>query len=150
MQSTLFSQYTILHVVAFHGCSATICEMLCLLWLQITIIDAEAMVIGLVACFVPPLAQLNRHKPADRLCKAPTLVLLFVMVVSLQCIDIAAIAIMATRPWFDGGNGTSRNVSSCCCDAPGQITARLMQGTGLRSNVVLHLCIPPKQTVWLS
>ena len=126
----LFSQYTVPHrsVLMLHAATVLLLPWQpAVLALQITIIDAEALGIGLVACFVPPLAELNWQKPADRLCKRPTLVLLFVMAVSLQCIDIAAIATLATRPWFDGGNGASQNVSFRCCDAPGQLTARVMQ-----------------------
>lgn len=85
--------------------------------LQVTVIDASAMVIALAACVILPLAQLNHHKPADRLCKAPTLVLLFVMVVSLQCLNTICYVSLSTQYWFNGGNGTANSVSSCCCVA---------------------------------
>ena len=89
----------------------------CLLWLlQMTIIDAEAMLIALAACLVPPLIQLNRHKSEDRVSRPATLVLLFVMVAGLEVADIVIIIYMTTQPWYTGGTGSATNVSFCCCD----------------------------------
>ena len=68
------------------------------------------MVMALTACLVPPLAYLNRHKPADRMCKTPALVMITTMAVGLQLLDVAYLAFMVSRPWWTGGNGHSHNV----------------------------------------
>lgn len=103
-----------------------------------TCIDAEAMLIALAACLVPPLVHLNRHKSDDRLSRPTTLVLLFIMVAALEAVDIAIIILLTTQSWYTGGTGTAANVSCCCCDAfkSKPSTARLVQHTG--SAEVLH------------
>lgn len=85
--------------------------------LQMTFIDAEAMLIALAACLVPPLPKLNRHRSVDRVSRGPTLVLLFAMAASLQLIDVACIVLMTSRPWYSGGSGTAEHVSIYCSDA---------------------------------
>lgn len=109
--------------------------------LQVTCIDIEAMLIALAACLVPPLAQLNRHKPVDCVSRTPTLVLLAVMAGCLVLIDWACVLLMTTRPWFTGGNGTAHNVSSCCCVAPKQATARLLQSVNGAEERCCMLCM---------
>ena len=83
--------------------------------MQMTVIDAEAMLIALAACLVPPLVQLNRHKSEAYVSRPTTLVLLFVMVAGLEAMDIAII--LTTQPWKTGATGSATNVSRCCCDA---------------------------------
>lgn len=87
------------------------------------------MLIALAACLVPPLAQLNRHKSQNRVSRPTTLVLLFVMVASLEVIDLTIIAVLTTRPGYTGGTGTATNVSCCSVDAlkSKQSRARLVQ-----------------------
>ena len=95
--------------------------------LQMTFIDAEAMLIALAACLVPPLPQLNRHRSVDRVSRGPTLVLLFVMAASLQLIDVACIILLTSRPWFRGGSGTAENVSYCCVATKAKATQHLLE-----------------------
>ena len=74
-------------------------------------IYGQAMVIACVACLVPPLPRLNRHKPADRLCTFPGLALIAVSALGLLALGIGHMALLVTRPWFAGGNGTGHMVS---------------------------------------
>ena len=94
--------------------------------MQMSWIDAEAMLIALAACLVPPLVQLNRHKSEDRMSRPTTLVLLFVMVAALEVMDMAIIILMTTQPWYTGGTGSATNASCCGCDAL-QCKKRLVQ-----------------------
>ncbi|KAL0027251.1 hypothetical protein WJX77_006828 [Trebouxia sp. C0004] len=75
--------------------------------LQSGAIDAQAMVMALAMCLVPPLAKLNRHKPSERMCTLPVLALLAVMALALAILDTVYMALLISRPWFVGGTGNS-------------------------------------------
>ncbi len=83
--------------------------------LQMQAIDVQAMAMCLAACWVPPLKQLNRHKPSPRVCTFVGLTLLICMASSLQAAHVANAVFLCTRPWFGGGNGTADVVSLHVC-----------------------------------
>ncbi len=83
--------------------------------LQMQAIDVQAMAMCLAACWVPPLEQLNRHKPSPRVCTFVGLMLLICMASSLQAAHVANAFFLCTRPWFRGGNGTADMVSLHVC-----------------------------------
>ena len=82
--------------------------------LQNQAIDAQAMSFSLAACLVAPLAKLNRHKPADRMCTVPAMARIAMIAVALICLDISYTMYLVTRPWFTGGTGTAYMVSTVC------------------------------------
>ncbi len=98
------------------GLVVIVCEkwyhVVCLL--QSGAIDAQAMVMALAMCLVPPLAKLNRHKPSERMCTLPVLALLAMMPTGLAILDTAYMAFLVSRPWFVGGTGNSNMVSMSC------------------------------------
>ena len=79
--------------------------------LQNQMIDVQAMLVALVACLVPPLPRLNKHKPPERLCTFPALALIAMNAIGLLCLDISYTVLLVTRPWFKGGTGSSYMVS---------------------------------------
>ena len=79
--------------------------------LQEQAIDVQAMLVALVACLVPPLPRLNRHKPAFRLFTLPAAAVIAVGVVVLLILDVSYMALLITRSWFDRGTGTAYLVS---------------------------------------
>ena len=79
--------------------------------LQHQMIDVQAMLVVLTACLVPPLPRLNKHKPAFRLCTLPALAILTMNAVGLLILDISYMALLLTRPWYDGGTGGAYLVS---------------------------------------
>jgi len=83
-------------------------------FLQSGAIDAQAMVMALAMCLVPPLAKLNRHKPSERMCTLPVLALLAMMAIALAILDTAYMALLISRPWFVGGTGNADMVSMSC------------------------------------
>ena len=78
-------------------------------------IDVQAMAMCLAACWVPPLKQLNRHKPSPRVCTFVGLTLLICMASSLQTAHVVNAVFLCTRPWFRGGTGTAYVVSLHIC-----------------------------------
>jgi len=78
-------------------------------------IDVQAMAMCLAACWVPPLEQLNRHKPSPRVCTFVGLTLLICMASSLQTAHVVNAVFLCTRPWFRGGTGTAYVVSLHIC-----------------------------------
>lgn len=83
--------------------------------MQMQAIDIQAMAMCLAACWVPPLDQLNRHKPSPRVCTFVGLTLLICMASALQAAHVINAAFLCTRPWFHGGNGTADMVSAQVC-----------------------------------
>lgn len=79
--------------------------------LQHQVIDIEAMLVALVACLVPALPCLNKHKPAFHLFTLPAAAVIAVAAVMLLVLDVSYMALLITRPWFDGGTGNSYLVS---------------------------------------
>ncbi|DBA94075.1 TPA: hypothetical protein ACH3X1_001723 [Trebouxia sp. C0004] len=75
--------------------------------LQSGAIDAQAISLALAACLVPPLAKLNRQKPAERMCTVTALARIFWMAVALGALDMSYSMYLVTRPWFAGGTGTA-------------------------------------------
>lgn len=73
--------------------------------MQHQVIDAQAMLIALMACLVPALPRLNKHKPAVHLCTLPAVAVLAMNAVGLLILDISYMALLLTRPWFEGGTG---------------------------------------------
>ena len=90
-----------------------------------SVIDAEAMALALVACLVPPLAKLNPHKPSQRMCMVPMLALMTWMAVGFAINDVTHIFMMIWRPWYTGGTGTAYLVSIFWPDC---ITAQMQAG----------------------
>jgi len=82
--------------------------------LQSGAVDAQAMVMALAMCLVPPLAKLNRHKPSERMCTLPALALLAMMAIGLAILDTAYMAFLTSRPWFVRGTGNADMVSMAC------------------------------------
>jgi len=82
--------------------------------LQSGVIDAQAMVMALAMCLVPPLAKLNRHKPSERMCMLPALALLAMMATGLAILDMFYMVFLTSRRWFVGGTGNADMVSMAC------------------------------------
>ena len=80
--------------------------------LQHQVIDCEAMLVALVACLVPALPRLNRHKPAFHLFTLPAAAVIAVAAVLLLILDVSYMAFLVTRPWFGGGTGDAYLVST--------------------------------------
>lgn len=72
------------------------------------------MSFSLAACLVAPLAKLNRHKPAQRMCTVTALARIAVVAAALVCLDMSYTVYLVTRPWFTGGTGTAYMVSAIC------------------------------------
>ncbi|KAL0036849.1 hypothetical protein WJX77_002108 [Trebouxia sp. C0004] len=75
--------------------------------IQMQAIDVQAMAMCLAACWVPPLKQLNPHKPSPGVCTFVGLTLLICMASLLQAGHMANAVFLCTRPWYRGGNGTA-------------------------------------------
>ena len=91
--------------------------------LQHEVIDVQAVLIALMACLVPALPRLNKHKPAIHLCTLPAVAIIAMSVVGLLILDISYMALLLSRPWFHGGTGNAYLVrqarlyaNSVCCD----------------------------------
>lgn len=101
--------------IAQHSVPCSIDILVVVSPLQMQAIDVQAMAMCLAACWVPPLKQLNRHKPSPRVCTSVGLMLLICMASSLQAAHVANAVFLCTRPWFNGGNGTSDMVNLHVC-----------------------------------
>lgn len=80
--------------------------------LQHQVIDVEAMLVALLACLVPALPRLNRHKPAFHLFTLPAAAVIAMAAAVLLILDVSYMAFLVTRPWFDGGTGNAYLVSA--------------------------------------
>ena len=100
------------------------------------------MLMALTACLVPPLAYLNRHKPADRLCKTPALVLISTMAVGLQLLDVAYLAFLVSRPWYTGSSSNYQDVRPLVLVLPEvlgvvlQIMQKLFMGSPIITDII--------------
>ena len=74
-------------------------------------LEIEAAMVALAACWVHPLPSLNRHRPQQRISDGYGLALLASMACCLQLAQLLMMALLHTRPWFQGGVGTSSWVS---------------------------------------
>ena len=96
--------------------------MLCSL-AQMTVIDLQAMAMALACCWVPPLKNMNRHKPPPFTCSFSGLALVASTALALQTLHICLMLFLCTRPWFTGGNGTTYMVCNCTTHIYNQSTA---------------------------
>ena len=80
--------------------------------LQHQVIDIEAMLVALMACLVPALPCLNRHKPAFHLFTLPAAAVIAMAAAILLMLDVTYMTLLITRPWFGGGTGDAYMVSS--------------------------------------
>ena len=69
--------------------------------------------VALAACWVHPLPSLNRHRPQQRISDGYGLALLASMACCLQLAQLLMMALLRSRPWFQGGLGSSSWVSIC-------------------------------------
>lgn len=76
-------------------------------------LEIEAAMVALAACWVHPLPTLNRHRPQQRISDGYGLALLASMACCLQLAQMLMMALLCTRPWFQGGLGISSWVSIC-------------------------------------
>ena len=81
---------------------------------QNQVIDVQAMLVALVACLVPPLPRLNKHKPAFHLGTLRAIAFIAVNALGLLVLDISYMVLLRSKPWFHGGNGTAYMVSQTC------------------------------------
>ena len=82
--------------------------------MQNQVIDIQAMLVPLVACLVPVLPRLNRHKPAFHLGTLHAIAVIALNAVGLLILDISYMALLLSRPWFHGGTGDAYMVSHTC------------------------------------
>ena len=83
------------------------------------VLEIQATLIALAACWVHPLPSLNRHRPQQRISNKYGLALLASMACCLQLSQLGLVGFLCTRPWFQGGSGQSNWVSifmSLCTD----------------------------------
>ena len=73
---------------------------------QVVAIDLQALSLSLAACLLPPLKQLNRHKPAA-MSTVPTFILLGWMSALGALISVVNMVYLDRQPWFQGGTGQS-------------------------------------------
>ena len=90
--------------------------------LQVIAIDFQALTLAGVACLLPPLEQLNRHK-AEPVSSAPTFILLSFMAALAAAVQVVDLVIIMSQAWCTGGTGTPYSVStnlamSSCIIAP--------------------------------
>ena len=78
--------------------------------LQTGAIDVQAMTMALAALLVLPLPRLTCHKPLDRICQKPILMLLAGMALCLYAALAWNMAFMASRPWYQGATSTEGQV----------------------------------------
>ena len=69
------------------------------------------MTLALAAAVTPPLSNMVPRRPARCICSRDALILLTAMFVGCQVAQTSHIAFLTTRPWFQGGDGGSDNVS---------------------------------------
>ena len=81
---------------------------------QHQVIDVQAMLIALMACLVPALPRLNKHKPEVHMCTLPAVAIIAMNAVGLLILDISYMALMLTRPWYNGGTGDAYLVRQAC------------------------------------
>ena len=79
--------------------------------LQVVAIDFQAITLAGVACLLPPLKQLNRHK-AVPVSSVSTFILLSFMAMLAAAVQVVDMLIVIDSPWFPGGTGTSDSVST--------------------------------------
>ena len=79
---------------------------------QIQFLDSEAMAMAICACWMKPLACLNRNRPPQHISGKYDLALLVSMAVCMQLAGLIGMAFMTSRPWYTGGTATSAFVSS--------------------------------------
>ena len=80
--------------------------------LQIGALNLQAMLLALVACWVPPVKHLNSRKPPIGACFRANLILLAAAAVGLPIIQIGTMRFLCTRAWYSGGTGSSSKVGS--------------------------------------
>ena len=76
-------------------------------------LEIQATLITLAACWMHPLPSLNRHRPQQRISGRYGLALLAIMACCLQLSQLTLMGFLCTRPWFQGGSGNSSWVSIC-------------------------------------
>ena len=108
--------------------------------MQGQLLEIQAILIAVAACWVPPLSSLNRHKPQQHISGRYGLALLASMACCLQLAQILGMGFLSTTPWFQQGTGSSdwvsisvllcrtdtpmpqhklaRQTFSCCCQVP--------------------------------
>lgn len=88
--------------------------------LQMCALDAQALLLAFTAAtMATPLQTMSRHRPPSAVALWPNFVLMGMMTFLFYCCDCTIIVFLCTRPWFSGGNGTSKEVTphsiSCLC-----------------------------------
>ena len=78
--------------------------------LQQGAIDFVAMSIAAAAASIAPLKELRRHNPDLRVSTAPLYILLVTSTLSCILGQSGTTVLLCTRPWFQGGTGTSAQV----------------------------------------
>ena len=73
--------------------------------------DIQAMSLALAAATTPPLTHMTPRCPPRYISNPAALVLLTVMYMGCQLAQASHIVLLTTRSWFEGGNGSSNNVS---------------------------------------
>lgn len=69
------------------------------------------MTLALAALLTQSLPKLSRHKPPDRMCQRPALMLLAIMALCLYSCLAVNMVYLATRPWFQEGTAAQTQVS---------------------------------------
>lgn len=76
------------------------------------------MTMALAALLVLPLPKLNHHKPPDRVCHRPVLILLSIMAGCLYAALAWNMGFMASHEWYQSGSEAMKRVGSACCRSP--------------------------------
>ena len=74
-------------------------------------IDFQALSLTLATCLLPPLKQLNRHKPAA-ISTGPGLILLGFMAVLGGTVQVVNMVNLSRQSWFHGGTGQTNTVKT--------------------------------------
>ena len=91
-------------------------------------IDFQALTLAGVACLLPPLQQLNRHK-AEPVSSVPTFILLSFMAMLAATVQVLDLVVLETQPWFTGGTGTASSVSTPPPSLPPLAVSSCMTGS---------------------
>lgn len=84
--------------------------------LQLRVLDFLALSLGLVSAIRPAASQLQAQRPPQGLCSLKTVVLVLETVAVFGASEAIVLHLMTDQPWYHGGTGQTKEVSSCKSD----------------------------------
>lgn len=81
--------------------------------LQLRVLDFLALSLGCVSALRPAASQLQAQRPPQGLCSLKAVVLVLETMAVLGATEAIVLHLMTKQPWYHGGTGQTKEVSSC-------------------------------------